>query len=163
MRSLRILWCWKFKMLWSSSYISMGIRDIMSMQIVTPVSQMRPLEYLIFYWAHLCNLHDGLICIAFRLSVCLDLTKQTWPKMRENTVITNTCLWLHSKLFHCLYRKANHMCKSEGGLTACQRQVAFFFIEHGHGEAVNPENYLQTQHAHKYTESDNCRLQVCSF
>ncbi len=35
-----------------------------------------------FFWAHLCNLHGGLICIAFCLSVCslsvcsLDLTKK---------------------------------------------------------------------------------------
>ncbi len=30
------------------------------------------------FWAHLCNLHGGLICIAFHLSVCLSLAFLPW-------------------------------------------------------------------------------------
>ncbi len=40
------------------------------------------------FWAHLCALHGGLICVTFCLSVCPSV--RTWPKIRLDN---NSYLW----------------------------------------------------------------------
>ncbi len=60
------------------------------------------------FWAHLCKLHGGLICIAFRLSVHLSVTKIRLDNNSSKKMLTI------APLSFCLY--ACHMCKSEDGL-----------------------------------------------
>ncbi len=50
------------------------------------------------FWAHLCKLHGGLICIAFCLSVCpsVCLSVRTGPKIGEN----NSYLWKYLRSVH---------------------------------------------------------------
>ncbi len=44
------------------------------------------------FWAHLCNLHFGPICIAFRLSVCLWLDQNYWTIIHSSKSIASTVL-----------------------------------------------------------------------
>ncbi len=76
-----------------------------------------PRRHLLFYpqpvgislfWAHLCNLHGGLICVAFCLSVCLSvlsvLSVWTGPKITLdfNSYLDNYVTCAYHKMGSCL-------------------------------------------------------------